>query len=109
MHNVRPRTTYPLTQLAALIGALLSPAIQAAPADASFDIANGVTVTSTQTLNDNQTGVIQTSGALNVAGANAVNAPGNAVRITNSGKLSTTGNFAWGSNHPPAKPGAFIM
>lgn len=98
MHNNRPRTTYPLTQLAALIGALLSPAVQAVQPGASFDIASGVTVTSTQKLDDNQSGMIQTGGALNVAGANAVNAPGNAVQITNSGTLSTTGNGALGIN-----------
>ena len=99
MHNKyrsRPRSTYSLTQLAALIGALLSPAVQAAPLGASFDIASGVTVTSPQKLDDNQTGVIQTGGALNVAGAIAVNAPGSAVKITNSGTLSTTGNNSRG-------------
>ena len=66
MHNIRPRTTYPLTQLAALIGALLSPAVQAVQPGASFDIASGVTVTSTQKLDDNQSGMIQTLSLIHI-------------------------------------------
>ncbi len=59
---------------------------------ASFDIANGVTVTAPQTLIDNETGVIRVGGVLSLSVAGfAVFAPGDNVTISNGGSIATAG------------------
>ena len=62
----------------------------------SFIIEHGDTETTQQTLNDNETGVIETDGTLATGADAAVNAPGADVNITNSGSISTTGSSAYG-------------
>lgn len=89
-----PCGIFRLSLHAALFGALLSPHVQAA----SFDIADGVTVTTTQTLGNNETGVIQAGGTLGVAGT-SIEASGASATIMNSGSISTTGgSFVRGIN-----------
>ncbi len=85
-HRLSQSVTHTLTPVAILIGALFSPMAHAA----SFVIGNGVTLTTQQTLNASETGVIQSGGSLNVTAPPAVNAPGDNVSITNSGSISTT-------------------
>ena len=81
-----------LPHLLSLACLCCSPALYAA----SFDIANGVTETTGQTLNDNETGVIQLGGVLSVAGPTAVNATGSVVKVTNNGSITTTGDGGYG-------------
>ncbi|MDX2425181.1 MAG: autotransporter domain-containing protein [Cycloclasticus sp.] len=65
-----------------------------APTGASFTIAEGEEVTLLQNLADNHTGTIEVGGQLNTAG-NAINASGVNNVISNSGGISTTGNYAY--------------
>ncbi|MBU2538187.1 MAG: autotransporter domain-containing protein [Proteobacteria bacterium] len=62
---------------------------------ASFEIADGETVTAPQTLNDNETGTINTGGQLNTA-TTAVAASGINNTVDNGGIISTTDNNAHG-------------
>ncbi len=62
----------------------------------SFTISEGQVETTTQTLdNDNETGVIEAGGQLNVAGV-GIGSTANNVTITTSGTISTTGDSAHG-------------
>ena len=63
---------------------------------ASFDIVDGQVVTTGQTLNDNETGEIQSSGQLNTGASIGINVPGDDASINNIGLLSTTGVSAYG-------------
>ncbi|MDG4476734.1 autotransporter outer membrane beta-barrel domain-containing protein [Thiovibrio frasassiensis] len=62
---------------------------------ASFEIVDGETVTTQQTLNDNETGTIQAGGQLNTA-ATAVTASGINNIVNNDGSISTTGGNSLG-------------
>ncbi len=69
-----------------------SASVQAVP----FTIANGVIETSPQTLADDETGAIETTGQLNTAGATAITALGINNVVNNGGTISTTGDSAIG-------------
>ncbi len=63
----------------------------------SFTISEGQVETTTQTLdNDNETGVIEAGGQLNVAGGFGIASTADNVTITTSGTISTTGGNAHG-------------
>jgi uncharacterized protein YhjY with autotransporter beta-barrel domain len=64
----------------------------------SFTIVDGQVITTTQTLNDNETGEIESGGQLNTTGNNnhGIDAPGDNVNINNAGSISTTGDDADG-------------
>ena len=84
-----------LNPIAAAVLALSS--IYAPASFADFVIQSGQTVTATQVLNDNETGVIQPGGTLSPPSTSlGINAPGASVSITNSGSISTEGNFGYG-------------
>ncbi|MBS1169234.1 MAG: hypothetical protein H6R01_152 [Burkholderiaceae bacterium] len=80
-----------LAPLVALIAVLFSPT---AYAD-SFTIENGEIVTIRQTLNDNETGSVETGGALNTS-KTAIRALGLNNTVTNNGSISTSGDVAAG-------------
>ncbi|MEW6647452.1 MAG: autotransporter domain-containing protein [Pseudomonadota bacterium] len=63
---------------------------------ASFEIVDGQTVTTQQTLNNNETGVIQSGGSLDTGADTAIDAPGANVTITTDGSITTTGGVAYG-------------
>ena len=63
---------------------------------ASFTIKNDETVTTQQTLSDNETGTIETGGELSTSGIIAIDAPGDNVIINNSGSIITSGDYALG-------------
>lgn len=85
MRTAMPAGNKLSTLTLAIALALSSPAYAA-----SFTIENGEVVTTQQTLNDNETGTIETGGELNTA-ATAIHAPGSTVTINNSGSVSTSG------------------
>ncbi len=62
------------------------------PAQAtSFTILNGQTVTTTQTLNDNETGTIEVGGQLNTGASRGITANGTNININVAGSIATTG------------------
>ncbi|SFJ77188.1 autotransporter outer membrane beta-barrel domain-containing protein [Methylophaga sulfidovorans] len=63
---------------------------------ASFTIKDGETVTTQQTLNDNETGTIETGGELSTSGVIAIDAPGDNVNIETNGSITTSGDNAYG-------------
>lgn len=83
---------YKRTTLTALITSSLTLTSPYASA-ADFTILDGDTVTTAQTLNDNEVGTIESGGSLNVA-PTAINAAGDNISITNNGSISTTNAFA---------------
>ena len=62
----------------------------------SFVINDGQTVTTQQTLNDGETGVIQSGGSLETGANTAIEATGASVTVTNDGSISTTGGVGYG-------------
>ncbi|MCX4190825.1 autotransporter outer membrane beta-barrel domain-containing protein [Methylophaga sp. OBS3] len=88
MRNVMP-VRHPPTLLSIAISIALS-----APAyAASFTIENGETVTSGQTLNDNETGTIEAGGELSTSGIIPILVPGDNVIIENNGSIKTSGDY----------------
>ncbi|ORU91244.1 MAG: hypothetical protein A6F71_08350 [Cycloclasticus sp. symbiont of Poecilosclerida sp. M] len=58
--------------------------------NADFTIENGDVVMTTQTLGNDETGVIESDGQLNTMNVGAISAPGDDVTIKNEGSVSTT-------------------
>ena len=78
-----------LTQGALIAGCIIAAAPSAWAA--SFTINSGETVTTLQTLQDNETGLIISGGFLNVTSAAAVQLSGDNTTITNNGTINVTG------------------
>ena len=78
-----------LTQGVLIAGCIIAAAPSAWAA--SFTINSGETVTTLQTLQDNETGLIISGGFLNVTSAAAVQLSGDNTTITNNGTINVTG------------------
>jgi len=73
------------TQFKALTASLLL-ALATGVSAADFTIVDGQTVTTTQTLNANETGIIEQGGQLNTTGVRGIDSTADNVTVSNSGK-----------------------
>lgn len=74
------------------VALLVAPSAMAA----SFEIVDGETATTQQTLDNGETGVIEAGGSLDTGADTAIKAPGANVTITNDGSISAVGYAAEG-------------
>ncbi|WP_417510820.1 autotransporter domain-containing protein [Methylophaga sp.] len=78
------------------LSAVILLALSSTSFGASFTIQDGETVTTQQTLNDNETGTIETGGELSTSGVTAIDAPGDNANIESNGSITTSGDNAYG-------------
>lgn len=84
---LKRNTSLPYTLLITSCFTLLTPVAVAT----DFTIIDGQTVTAGQTLNNNEAGIIESGGSLDVTDSTAIVATGNNVTVTSSGTIKTGG------------------
>ena len=94
--RVAPEIAHSRGKAATVGGALAALLMAPGAMAASFEIGDGETVTTQQTLWPNEIGVIQSGGSLDTGADTAIEAPGANVTVTNDGSISTTGGVAYG-------------
>nr|WP_320165625.1 autotransporter domain-containing protein [uncultured Methylophaga sp.] len=75
------------------LSAVILLALSSTSFGASFTIQDGEAVTTQQTLNDNETGTIETGGELSTSGIIPILVPGDNVIIENNGSITTSGDY----------------
>ena len=87
------RNVMPVRNTPTLLSLAISLALSSQAYAVSFTIQDGETVTTQQTLNDNETGTIEAGGELSTSGIVPILVPGDNVIIENNGSITTSGDY----------------